>query len=576
VAEGETTAERVGAKAFAPSADGILASIHQASFVWDIAGDTMQWSDNASALMPDLSAAALLSASEFSRCIDIANRSLRFDAVFASARADQGEGVAYQVQYALVGGDRAAAVWVEETGRWFVGPDGKPAHAHGVVRIVTERHLRETQLTLLSHHDPLTGELNRNRLTEALGHALEDAGKFRNSFCFLVIAIDDLARLNEAFGFDVADEVIKIVAQRVHARMRGGDVLGRLSGNKFGVILKNCSMDDMNVAAGRLLAGIRDEVVPTSSGAVAISVSIGGILAPRHAQTADQAVSRALEALEQTRKRRGTFAAWRPSVEREAQRRANIRVTDEIVTALNDRRAAIVFEPVMTTGSRQLAFHECLVRLLADDGQLMLAPDVVPIAEKLGLIRLIDHRVLELVMAELAAAPDVHLSLNVSPATTGDADWWMNLEAALRTHPGAAERLTVEITETAAIQDIDQARGFVSRVRNLGSRIAIDDFGAGYTSFRNLRKLGVDLVKIDGAYVQNILHSADDRAFVQTLIELARRLDIKTVAEWVQDEESAALLESWGCDYLQGRLIGLATAVRPWRRAQLRQAATAE
>jgi EAL domain-containing protein (putative c-di-GMP-specific phosphodiesterase class I) len=176
------------------------------------------------------------------------------------------------------------------------------------------------------------------------------------------------------------------------------------------------------------------------------------------------------------------------------------------------------------------------------------------------------------VVAELAASPDVHLSLNVSPATTGDADWWMNLEAALRTHPGAAERLIVEITETAAIQDIDQARGFVSRVRNLGSRIAIDDFGAGYTSFRNLRKLGVDLVKIDGAFVQNILHSADDRAFVQTLIELARRLKIKTVAEWVQDEDAAAMLESWGCDYLQGRLIGSATADPPWRRMRVRQA----
>ncbi len=108
---------------------------------------------------------------------------------------------------------------------------------------------------------------------------------------------------------------------------------------------------------------------------------------------------------------------------------------------------------------------------------------------------------------------------------------------------------------------------------NLGSRIAIDDFGAGYTSFRNLRKLGVDLVKIDGAYVQNILHSVDDRAFVQTLIDLARRLKIKTVAEWVQDEDSAAMLESWGCDYLQGRLIGSATAEPPWRRMRVQQLA---
>ena len=107
--------------------------------------------------------------------------------------------------------------------------------------------------------------------------------------------------------------------------------------------------------------------------------------------------------------------------------------------------------------------------------------------------------------------------------------------------------------------------GFVTRLKNFGSQIAIDDFGAGYTSFRNLRKLGVDIVKIDGAFVQNIARSADDRAFVHTLIDLGQRLNLATVAEWVQDEETAKLLQSWGCDYIQGALIGLASTERPWR-----------
>ena len=180
------------------------------------------------------------------------------------------------------------------------------------------------------------------------------------------------------------------------------------------------------------------------------------------------------------------------------------------------------------------------------------------------MVRLLDHRVLELVVNELVAAPDLHASLNVSPPSTTDPDWWTGLDAHLRARPGVAERLTVEITETAAIHDIDETRGFVTRVKDLGCRIAIDDFGAGYTSFRNLRKLGVDIVKIDGAFVQNMLRSADDRAFVQTLIDLARRLDLAIVAEWVQDEEAAALLAGWGCNYLQGALIGLASPERPW------------
>src|SRR5437870_3932615 len=137
----------------------------------------------------------------------------------------------------------------------------------------------------------------------------------------------------------------------------------------------------------------------------------------------------------------------------------------------------------------------------------------------------------------------------------------------LRAHPGVGERLTVEITETTAIQDIDETRGFVARVKDLGCRIAIDDFGAGYTSFRNLRKLGVDLVKIDGAFVQNLGRSEDDRAFVHTLIDLARRLGLDTVAEWVQDEKTATILSAWGCDFIQGALVGLATSKRPWRDA---------
>ena len=201
------------------------------------------------------------------------------------------------------------------------------------------------------------------------------------------------------------------------------------------------------------------------------------------------------------------------------------------------------------------------------DGELLLAPDIVPVAEQLGLIRLVDHRVLELVVSELAAAPSIELSLNISPETTMDADWWSSIESLLSAHPGIAERLIVEITETVAIQDLDHVRSFVARLKGFGSRIAIDDFGAGYTSFRNLRALGVDIVKIDGAFVQNITHSADDRAFVQTLIDLARRLEIKTVAEWVQDEAAAEMLRDWGCDYIQGRLTGLASSHRPWRSA---------
>jgi diguanylate cyclase (GGDEF)-like protein len=546
-------------------ASTILASLGQAAFVWDIAADVIAWSDHPSSVFPDIPAAALASGTEFSRLIEPV-QSIRSDALAASPLAREPGGAPYRIEYGVRTSSSAPMLWIEESGVWFAGADGKPVRAQGIVRRDNERHARDEQLMRLSRHDPLTGELNRTHLIAALAEAIEEAIRFRSSFAFMLIGIDHLSRINDAFGFDVADAVISETARRIRTRLRAGDVLGRFSGNKFGVVLKNCTVDDTNVAAERFLAGIRDEVVPTKSGLVSITASIGAISVPRYARDAEEAVNRAQETLDAAKRRRaGSVALWRPNVQRDAQRRVNIRVTDEIVTALNERRMVMAFEPVVEARSRKASFYECLVRMEQDDGQVLLAPDIVPVAERLGLIRLVDHRVLELVVAELAASPQVHLSLNISPDTTMDRDWWASIEALMRTYPGVGSRLIVEITETVAIQDIDDVRGFVTRLKNFGSRIAIDDFGAGYTSFRNLRRLGVDIVKIDGAFVQNIARSADDRAFVQTLIDLARRLQIKTVAEWVQDDQSAAMLQAWGCDYIQGRLIGLASADRPWQ-----------
>jgi diguanylate cyclase (GGDEF)-like protein len=377
--------------------------------------------------------------------------------------------------------------------------------------------------------------------------------------------VENLQRVNEAYGYEIADEVVSAVAKRLRSKMRSDDDLGRFSGNKFGIVLKHCSPDDLTVAAERFLKGVRDDVFVTAVGPVAMMVTIGGVTAPRHAANVSEVLARAQEALDRAKaKRPGSFLAYQPSLEREALRRENVRSTDEIVTALNERRILLAYEPVIGTQDREPAFYECLMRIKHADGRIVPASAVIPVAERLGLVRLLDQRVLELAIAELVAAPQLQASLNVSPASTNDPDWWARLDALLRTHRNVAERLIVEITETTAIHDIDDTRGFVARVKDLGCRIAIDDFGAGYTSFRNLRKLGVDIIKIDGAFVQNLIRSEDDRTFVRTLIDLSRSLGLKTVAEWVQDEQSARILAGWGCDYLQGALVGRASFDRPW------------
>src|ERR1700722_17872930 len=544
----------------------ILTSVGEVPYDWRIDTDVLAWGANAAAvlLIPDVTAVS--TGRSYAQILEADNAQARFDAVMQSDKRDEGHGVAYQIQYCLRPNPASETkLWVEDTGRWFVGPEGKPLRAHGVLRVINERYEHERQLTFLARCDGLTGEFNRHPLTEVLEEYIDEAIRFRSSCGFLLIAIDNLARINDSYGFDIADQVIASVAKRVHTRMRGKDTLGRYSGNKFGLVLRDCTPDDMAIAAERMLAGTRDEMVPTSAGPIAVTITIGGVTAPRHARSVTEVLGRAQESLDAAKtRRRGSFQAYRPSVERETLRRESVRATDEIVAALNERRIFLAYETVVAASDRRPSFYECLMRIRRVDGGLIAANDIVPVAERLGLVRLLDFRVLELVIDELAAAPTLQTSFNVSPASTTDPDWWAGLGSLLRQHAGVAERLIVKITESAAIQDIDETRGFVARVKDLGCRIAIDDFGAGYTSFRNLRKLGVDMVKIDGAFVHDMMRSEDDRAFVRTLVELAKRLKLVTVAEWVQDERAAQTLQAWGCDYLQGALIGLATRERPW------------
>jgi diguanylate cyclase (GGDEF)-like protein len=549
-----------------PDTASIFAAIGEAAYDWSIAADGLRWSANAGQLFKLAEGEVPASGRAFAQLVDAGGQN-RYDAVCRSERADSGQGVPYQIEYCFrPRPDSDVRLWIEDTGRWFAGPDGKPARAQGVVRVINERHAREQQMAFLSRYDGLTGELNRWHLIETLLRDLNEATRMRGSCGFLLVSIENLAWLNEGYGFGVGDEVLSAVAKRLRASMRGADSLGRYSGNKFGIVLQKCTPEELAIAAERLLIGVRAELVQTSRGPVAAGISIGGVTAPRHASTVEEVLARAHDALSTAKaKRQGSFMAYQPSPEREAMRRDSRRATDEIVSALNERRISLAFEPIADAGTRRPAFYESLMRVHRADGSEIPTQQLVTVAERLGLIRLLDHRVFETVVAELAASPDVSLSINVSPASMSDSEWWTGLAARLRLHPGAAQRLIVEITETSAIRDVKETRGFVSRVKDLGCRIAIDDFGAGYTSFRNLRQLGVDIVKIDGSFVQNMLRTPDDKIFVQTLLELAHRLGLQTVAEWVQDEEAAVLLRDWGCNYLQGEWIGRASRDRVWQ-----------
>ncbi len=544
----------------------VLKSVENAIYEWNIDDDTLHWGENVGDLLPVPDLNLLNTGRGYASFLDTDNLTNRYETVMNSGQTDEGEGVPYEIQYRVLpdGRNGHKSCWIEDAGRWFADSNGKPAKAQGIIRLFDERHQREQELAYLSSYDPLTGHMNRLRLSETLEEALKTSEKMRKPCAFVLAAINNLAMVNDAYGFDVADQVIAAVANRLKEKLRTGDSMGRYAGNKFGILLANCNDEDMRIAAGRLDEVIRGAVIETDVGPVSAAISLGGVVMPRHARSAQEGMVRAEEALGQAKQRHmDHFVPYEHSSKKESLRKRNVTLADEIISALNDRRLRLGYQPIVDAETGTPAHYECLLRLVKPDNEIVSAGHFIPVAEQLGLVRLIDHRVLELTIEALLSAPHINLTFNVSGLTATDPSWLANLKALLQANPGISDRMTVEITETVAINDIEESTKFVSSLRDLGCRIAIDDFGAGYTSFQNLKLMNVDMVKIDGSFVENLHQSPDNQFFVRTLIDLAKNFKLQTVAEWVENERDVELLRDWGIDYMQGFLFGAAQMELP-------------
>ncbi len=548
-----------------------LVAVDEAVYEWVVSSDELKWSENAVSALGFSDISTVLTGRQFGSLLDPDNFTNRYETVINSSQVDEGEGVAFQLQYRMFprGREDGTAVWVEDTGRWFGGLDGQPDRVIGVLRNVNDRLVREQELNYLSTYDALTGLMNRARLAEALSETITSSEQYRIPCAFMLAGIDNLAMINDAYGFDVADKVIAAVSERLRAAMRTGDSIGRYAGNKFGLILSNCSEQDMEVAARRLLRSVRDQVIDTGAGPVSATISVGGLCLPKHARNSHEAMVRAEEALNSAKlKHRDSFIIYKHSQKRESLRKRNLMFADEIVSALNNRRLTIAYQPIVSTKNEEPALYECLLRLVKPDNEVVSAGNFIPIAEQLGLVRLIDHRVLELAMNTLDESENAQLSLNISGLTASDPRWFANLTAFISAHRECAERLTVEITETVALEDIAESGRFIASLRDLGCKVAIDDFGAGYTSFRNLKMMEVDMVKLDGSFCHQLCENKDNQFFVRTLIELAKNFDLEVVAEHVEEQQDAELLKELGVDYLQGYLYGAASMEKPWLNAE--------
>jgi len=546
-----------------PEGQRLLTALLAASdiaYAWNVRSGAIEW----------LSDPAVLGA-QFASIRNADSLAARIHAEDATNRAEAlarhlagGGAEPYECEY-RIRDDHDDPVWVHDRGVAVYDDAGQPVSITGILRLVGARKAREAQLEYLANHDELTGHYNRVRLRDALEHALGSARRYGVAGAYLVVGIDKLGPINDAFGFDAADAVVVAIGRLLDRSLRNTDIIGRIGADRFGVVLSHSPVVDLAITAEKILSTVRQARIDTEGGDLHVSVSIGGVAFQDNPPAVADIMSRGDSALQSAEQQgRDCFALYQDAPSHREQRRHAMWVVEEVQSGLKNGRVMLAFQPIVDALDHKADHYECLIRLRRRNGQVIAAASFVPLVEQSGLMRQVDRRALELAVEELCAYPNVRLAVNVSGHTTSDRNWLRALGTLVRGIPEVAQRLTVEITETVALQDIDETARFVRKLRDLGCRVSLDDFGAGYTSFRNLKALDVDCVKIDGSFVRGLSENIDNQLFVRTLIGLADGLGLFTVAECVENDQDAALLTRRGVRFMQGWRFGKPSIERPW------------
>ncbi|WP_085903899.1 putative bifunctional diguanylate cyclase/phosphodiesterase [Kiloniella majae] len=447
--------------------------------------------------------------------------------------------------------------WVHDRGAVDVSTTGAPTRLTGVLRPVTVKKQAEARLEYLASYDELSGHFNKLRLRESLDFSLEQAIRYSNVGAFLAVGVDHLGMINTAYGFEAGDAVLVEVGERLDKSIRGADIVGRLGGDRFGVIMSVASHEEADAIADRILQTVRETPFEINNERIYVTVSVGFVDFPEQTKTSFDAFAKAESALLDAKSNgRDCVKPYKLTTEQCENYRTSMIIGEEVKLALKEDRIALAYQPIVDSESHELVLVEALLRMFDRDGKVVPAGRFIPVVEQLGMMRVIDRRVLELALEDLARYPNITMSLNISGLTASDRSWLRALSSRVKSRPDIAKRLIVEITETAALHDLEESARFVSAVRQLGCKVAIDDFGAGYTTFRHLKTLTVDIIKIDGSFIAGILDNEENQIFVRNLLGLAKALNHTTIAEFVETAEEAAFLSREGIDLLQGFYFG--------------------
>lgn len=534
-------------------------------FRWDLRSQHFDWAGNAEALL-GLAGALPASAEEWAALIAGEDKP-RFAALRQSLTRHARE---VDMEYTLAPSGCDFRLRVRQLGRIARDEAGAPSSLVSTLMVsrIAQDAPQDHPLGYLDD-DFADRRVNDRRgyhyppgFMKHLHDAIEHSRQSGDEGAFMLLAVNNLAMIINGYGFEVSERVLIDIKQAIAGIIGAHDYVERIHRDQFGIILADCDRAHAEERALELKDIIQKLTLQHAVGPLHVTCSIGSVGFPNPASTVADALDKAYIALNSNNNL--AFSAFEETDYDSEKSRQQMALANYLHDAISENRLRLAFQPIIRARTGEVGHYESLLRIVDKDGKISSAGPLIPVAERMGLIEIIDRLVVEKVVEELRRHPTVELAFNISSVTTGNTEWVRYLASLVGDDLGIASRMIVEITETAAQRDLRETAYFVASVQALGCQVSLDDFGSGYTSFRQLKALSVDMLKIDGAFIRDLVDNADNRFFVKTLLDFTSGYGLHTVAEFVETGEVAKMLMELGVEYMQGYYFSQPLNYRPW------------
>ena len=462
---------------------------------------------------------------------------------------------------------------IEESAAPIWSRDGEILGAVVVFRDVSHERKLSQQLSWHATHDTLTGLINRREFEHLVAGALHTAKQDGHVHALLYLDLDQFKVINDTCGHGAGDVLLQLLAKMLQAQMRDSDILARLGGDELGVLLPHCPLDHARVIGEQLRQSIRDFRFAWDSRSYELGVSIGMVEVNQDSKSLSELLIAADQACYLAKEQgRNRIHVYQEADVMLAQRRGEMLWISRLKEAFEQQYFRLYAMPIVHLRDSQESHDEVLLRIRNSKGDLILPGAFIPAAERYDMMISIDRWVIRAVCAHIQSVRDslapaealveqrrrapALYSVNLSGMSLADAGLQDYLTEQFVQYAIAPEQVCFEITETAVIANLPKAQVFMRKLKALGCRFSLDDFGAGFSSFGYLKALPVDYLKIDGVFVRDIATNAINRAMVKAINEVGHVMGLKTVAEYVEDEATLAIIRKLGVDYAQGYAVG--------------------